>query len=157
MLIRRFHQDDAVAVARLFHASVHEIGGRYYSPEQVAAWSPAAPAPDRIVARAQDGRTFLVALDDLSEVTGFIDLERDGHIDFLYCRPDVIGRGVGSALYDQIELIARDARISFLHTEASEAALDFFVRKGFAVERRRDFAHDGVAIHNYRMVKSLIG
>jgi putative acetyltransferase len=39
--------------------------------------------------------------------------------------------------------------------EASEAARRLFERKGFVIEKRNDFPINGVAIHNYRMVKPL--
>ena len=155
MLIRPFLAADAVPLAALFHASVHQAGLRDYSPEQVSAWSPTVPDPARFIGRAQDGRIFLVAVDDAGNPIAYGDLERDGHIDHLYCRPDVVGTGIGSALYDALESAANDRGIEFLFVEASEAARRLFERKGFAVERRNDFAINGVPIHNYRMVKSL--
>jgi putative acetyltransferase len=39
--------------------------------------------------------------------------------------------------------------------EASEAARRLFERRGFTVVRRRDLDLDGVAIHNFAMVKRL--
>ena len=41
MIIRDFIPADADALAALFHTSVHQVGIRDYSAEQVAAWSPA--------------------------------------------------------------------------------------------------------------------
>jgi putative acetyltransferase len=155
MLIRPFQDADAAPLAALFHASVHQAGLRDYSPEQVSAWSPAAPDPARFIRRALEDRIFLVAVDDTGSPMAYGDLEGDGHIDHLYCRPDVVGAGIGSALYDALERAANDRGIRFLFVEASEAARRLFERKGFSVERRNDFAIDGVPIHNYRMVKSL--
>jgi putative acetyltransferase len=63
MLIRQFEPADAEALATLFHASVRKAGIRDYSAEQVAAWSPSKPDPDRYLQQAV-GRTFLVAVDD---------------------------------------------------------------------------------------------
>lgn len=105
MLIRQFEPSDADALAALFHASVHKAGIRDYSAEQVAAWSPSKPDPDRYLKQAE-GRTFLVAVDDDNRPIGYGDLEPNGHIDHLYCRPDVVGAGVGSAIYAAIEAAA---------------------------------------------------
>ena len=42
-----------------------------------------------------------------------------------------------------------------LYVEASELARRLFLRKGFTVVTRRDFAVGGVMIHNYAMEKRL--
>jgi putative acetyltransferase len=155
MLIRLFEPDDAAALARLFHASVHELGRRDYSPEQLAAWSPEPPDPSAFVERAADGRLMLVALDEAGAALAYGDVEPDGHIGHLYCRPDAAGSGIASALYDALECAARDRGIVRLYVEASEAARRMLERKGFAVRARRDFEISGVAIHNYAMTKTL--
>ena len=153
--IRPFRVGDAPALADLFHASVREVGSRDYSPEQVRAWSPVPPNPARYVEHASDGRTLLVAVNREDQPIAYGDLETDGHIDHLYCRPDCVGRGVASALYDCLERAAIEQRIALLIVEASEAARGLFERKGFTVEERREFPMNGVLIHNYRMTKQL--
>jgi putative acetyltransferase len=96
-----------------------------------------------------------VAADESDRPLAFGDLERNGRIDHLYCRPDVAGTGVASALYDRLEAAARDRGIGRLHVDASEPARRFFLRKGFTVLQRREFALGGVAIHNFAMEKRL--
>ncbi|KPF52370.1 hypothetical protein IP65_16575 [Novosphingobium sp. AAP1] len=154
MLIRKFEPNDADALATLFHATVHQVGIRDYSSEQVAAWSPSKPAVDRYLRQAE-GMTILVAVDDHGVIAGYGILEPSGHIDHLYCRPDVVGTGVGSAIFTAMEETARKAGISCLFTEASEAARRLFERRGFKLDARNDFTINGVAIHNYRMSKSI--
>jgi putative acetyltransferase len=156
MLIRPFEPGDAEALAALFHASVRQVGIRDYSAEQVAAWSPSPPDPTNYVGRSQKDRIFLVAVSDEGELIGYGDLEPNGHIDHLYCRPNVVGTGVGAALYDAIEVVARESGIGTLFVEASEAARRLFERKRFLVERRNDFELNGVMIHNYQMRKTLL-
>lgn len=155
MRIRPFRPADAPALAALFHAAVHRAGSRYYAPEQLHAWSPAPPPPDRYIEQAH-GRTFLVAQDAAGRVIGYGDLERDGHIDHLYCHPDVIGTGVGGAILDALEQAARGDAIARLYVEASENARPLFERRGFTLDARNDFERRGVAIHNYRMSKRLV-
>ena len=154
MIIRCFKPDDAAALAALFHASVQQIGIRDYSPAQVRAWSQATPEPADYLRRAE-GRVFLVAENSNREPVGYAVLEPNGHIDHLYCRPDVVGTGVGSALYAALENSAREKRIAFLYTEASEAARRLFERRGFYTGARHDFTLNGVIVHNYRMTKLL--
>jgi hypothetical protein len=54
-----------------------------------------------------------------------------------------------------VEAAAREQGIRSLFTEASELARRLFERKGFAVVERQDLVIRGVAIHNYRMAKTL--
>jgi putative acetyltransferase len=114
-----------------------------------------APSAERIHELSTDGRKRLVAVDGSDEPIAFIDLEKDGHIHFLYCSPDVIGKGVASAIYDELEKIARECGVSRLYSEASEAARRFFLKKGFVVTSRRQFEISGIQMHNYDVEKAL--
>lgn len=134
---------------------MHRIAASHYSPAQLCAWAPEAPDPERYRARAADGRLTLVATDAGDAPIAYGDLEADGHIDHLYCRPDAAGTGVTAALYAEIEAEARARGIARLYTEASEPARRFFLKRGFAVVERNDFEIAGVAIYNMRMEKWL--
>lgn len=155
MHIRAFRSGDAPALAQIFHDAVHQVGARHYSPEQLKAWAPAVPKPEGFIEKRADGRILLVAADESDRPLAYGDLEGNGHIDHLYCRPDVAGTGVASALYERLEAAARDGGIGRLHVEASEPARQFFLRKGFVLLERRELTLSGVAIHNYAMVKRL--
>jgi putative acetyltransferase len=96
-----------------------------------------------------------VAADTDDRPIAYIDLEPDGHIDRLFCAPEAAGQGIASQLYDAVEAAAREQGIRTLFTEASELARRLFERKGFAVAERQDLVVRGVAIHNYRMTKTL--
>lgn len=155
MKIRPYKSEDAPALTALFHAAVHEIARLYYSRAQVNAWAPEVPDPARFRARAADGRTVLVAVDEGDAPLAYGELEGDGHIDHLFCRPDAAGTGVTAALYAALEAAARGRGIGLLYVEASEPARRFFVRQGFELIGRRDFEMAGVAIHNFEMEKRL--
>lgn len=157
MRIRNYRSGDAEALAQLFFDSVRQVGRRYYSQAQVEAWAPEPPSAAWVDRRSQDGRTLLVAADDRDAPIGYIDLEPDGHIDHMFCRPDHAGRGVGSALYDALEAVARERRLARLYVEASEAARALFGHKGFTLIRRRDFELRGEPIHHYLMERTLSG
>lgn len=155
MPIRSFRPEDAPALARIFYAAVHQIGALHYSAEQLKAWAPAVPDPERFLERGADGRILLVAADESDRPLAYGDLEANGHIDHLYCRPDVAGTGVASALYDRLEAAAKARGIGRLFVEASEPARRFFLRKGFILLRRLEFTLAGVPIHNFAMEKTL--
>jgi putative acetyltransferase len=153
--IRRFRDDDAPALAALFHGAVHGIAAAHYSQAQVEAWAPALPDPERFRARAADGRLLLVAVDEAGAPLAYGDLEPDGHIDHLYRRPDAAGTGVTASLYAELEAAARARGIARLYVEASEPARRFFLKRGFTLTARNDFELAGVPIHNWRMEKTL--
>ncbi|MBP8062341.1 MAG: GNAT family N-acetyltransferase [Brevundimonas sp.] len=153
--IRPWQDGDAGALAAVFERAVRAIGARDYSQAQIEAWIGHEPRTESFRAKMSDGRRCWVALDSMGEVTAFVDLEADGHIDFLFADPDVAGRGAASALLDVLERTAREEGQARLYVEASEAARRFFLKRGYAVERRRDFEIRGVAIHNYAMSLAL--
>jgi putative acetyltransferase len=155
MDVRLFRPGDAAFLADIFYAAVHVVARRHYTREQVEAWAPAPPAPAFYRDRALDGRLLLVAVNDRDAPLAYGDLEADGHIDHLYCRPEVAGTGVAGAVCDRLEAAAAERGLRRLHVEASEPARRFFLRRGFAVTGRRDFAVRGVAIHNFAMEKRL--
>jgi putative acetyltransferase len=153
--VRPYRHDDAPALAALFHAAVHGIAGNHYSQTQLNAWSPAVPDPERFRIRGGDGRLLLVAVDAADAPLAYGDVEADGHIDHLFCRPDAAGSGVTAALYAELERSARERGIARLYTEASEPARRFFLKQGFTELARNDFELAGVPIHNFRMAKAL--
>ncbi|MDR6182097.1 GNAT family N-acetyltransferase [Asaia bogorensis] len=154
MLIRQFKPEDAIQIADIFHAAVHETGARYYTPMQISAWSPTRPDPQKFAMMAKK-RLFLVAQAESGQLLGFGDLEPDGHIDHLFCSPDSVRTGVGTRLYLALEDAARKNSLQVLRVEASESALAFFERHGFTNVGRQDLVRHGVSIHNYRMQKHL--
>ncbi|HYE44065.1 MAG TPA: GNAT family N-acetyltransferase [Caulobacteraceae bacterium] len=152
---RPFRPADAEALTHVFYDAVHQVAAQYYSPEQIAAWVPERPPAERYLARGADGRLILVAADEADRPVAYVDLEADGHIDHLFCRPEQAGRGVTGALYAALEAEARARGLSRLYVEASEPAKRFFLRQGFSVVTRRDFEVRGVPIHNWAMEKRL--
>ncbi len=153
--IREYQKGDAPHIAQLFYVSVRGLGPLRYTAEQVAVWAPEPIDPATVHAKTIDGRTTLVAVNASSEVIAYADLEDDGHIDHLYCHPDVSGTGVAEQLLDELLVRAIAARMPRLYTEASELAKGVFKRKGFELVCRRDFELRGVPIHNFAMERLL--
>jgi putative acetyltransferase len=86
----------------------------------------------------------------------FGDMEANGHLDHLFATPEALGSGAAAAVYERLELHAKELSLARLYVEASECALRFFERKGFVKLRRNDFGLRGVSIHNYTMEKILV-
>ncbi|MEQ9348437.1 MAG: GNAT family N-acetyltransferase [Thalassospira sp.] len=153
--IRPFRDSDAPVMVEIFRRAVNELGSLAYGPEQVAVWASLQPTPERFAELMKDGRCCLVAVDHDDQVVAFTDVEKDGHIGFLYALPDIAGRGIVSELYDALEAEAKTQNIGKLYSEASEQAKSFLLKKGFSVVERRDFEVAGVPIHNYAVEKRL--
>jgi putative acetyltransferase len=153
--LRPFRESDAEDMAAVYERAVRDIGARDYSAEQVAAWVGQGPRAERFREKIMDGRRGWVAVDDAGRVMGFVDLEADGHIDFLYVDPDAAGQGVATRMLDELERVARSTGIKRLYVEASESARRVFERRGYTVTARRDFEISDVAIHNYAMERWL--
>ena len=152
-VVRDYRRGDAEPICRLFYETVRTEHLGDYSPEQVRAWAPEIPAPAAWHER-MSGRHTLVA-DESGEVVGFAELENDGHLDMLYCRPGAVGRGVGSGLYAAVEERARGLGVGRISTEASITARPFFTRHGFAVLRRNTVLREGIELTNFYMEKVL--
>lgn len=157
MRVRAFQAGDAERLGIIFYRSVREAARRAYSREQVEAWAVAVPAAGFYEARARDGRLLLVTVDGRDGPVAYGDLERNGHIDHLFCHPDAVGTGAASMLYDRLEVEARAWSVQRLFVEASELARPFFEHKGFTMLQRHDFVMRGVPIHHYWMEKLLGG
>lgn len=155
MRIRNYLARDAEAIGDLYERSVREIAKLDYSAQQIDAWAGRRLSAARCEELMGDGRWRFVAVDHEDKLLAFIDLERDGHIDFLYRDPQATGIGIASSLYDHVEALGRQYGIERLYSEASEAAKRFFLKKGFVVLHRRDFEIDGTPIHNYAVEKRL--
>ena len=156
MSIRLFRPEDAPALAQIFFSAIHGIASAHYSADQIRAWAPQIPDPQRFVARGADGRTLLVAVDEEDRPMAYGDVEPDGHIDHLFCRPDAAGTGLAAKLYEELERTAKELGISELFVEASEPARRFFIKRGFTTEKRRDFDIDGTPIHHFVMKKHIV-
>jgi putative acetyltransferase len=157
--VRPFILEDAPALAELTVAAIAITATRAYSVKQVLSWAARHPGAPRFTESAAKGDTILVALADDDSPAAYTLMERDGHIDMLYCHPDHGGKGLASALLAAAEADARLSRITQLYAEASELARPVFERAGFALLHRRDFTlqmgDEEVPIHNYAMEKHL--
>ena len=153
--IRPFRDDDAEAVAEVCAAAIEVIGPRAYSEEQVAVWRARHPGAQRYRDLAAAGAKIIVGVDDADSPVAYAVLERDGHLDHLYCHPDHTRRGLAVQLLAEAEMLAREWGVERLYTEASELARPSFERVGYAVAHKPEFEIDGIAIHNYAMEKAL--
>lgn len=149
MIVRRYEAGDEHAAIGVFVQSVRVIGPSKYSTAQVDAWLSAHRDPQAWAMRMLGRETF-VALDG-GRVVGWIEMENDGHVDFLYCSPEAAGQGVAGALYDELLARVREMRLPRLFSEASRFAEPFFLKRGWKVDAHEVVVRQGIEIQRARM------
>ena len=153
MKIRPFQPGDVETLALLFTTTVHEINSRDYSAAQVHAWAP--PTPDLERWRASFIGKIVYVAEVADRPRGFAELEPNGHIDRFYIDAKNMGRGLGRALYETVELQANALKLEKLFVEASLTAKPFFERMGFRVVQEQTVSVRGVQMNNFVMEKAL--
>jgi len=148
-MIRIYQQGDHTAIAEIFTRAVHEIASEAYSEEQCLAWSDREPNPDHWRRRCELKRPFVAITD--SRISGFLELDPDGHIDCAYIHPDFKRRGIMTGLVQH----AIDTCFAFhrhrLYVEASTCARQLFEKRGFQLIRENMVNIRGVELLNYHM------
>ncbi len=151
MQIRLFCPKDSEQVAQLFHDTVRLINIQDYSQKQVEAWAP-NDLYFRNWSKIYSGRFTYVAIKN-DKIIGFGELEANGHIDCFYVHHLYQRKGVGSKIYQAIEIKARELKLTRLFTEASITAKPFFINQGFVVIKQQQIFCRGVAFINFLMEK----
>jgi putative acetyltransferase len=151
--IRPYQTDDVADLVALFRSSVRSIGRRDYTDSQVQAWAPDLIDHDAFGRRRATKSTWIAEYEH--RITGFSDVEADGHIDMLYVHPHFQRRGVARALLTHIEQLALNRGLDCLYTEASITARPLFEAMGFHVVAAQTVTVRGESMTNYRMEKRL--
>ncbi|BBL90463.1 acetyltransferase [Vibrio rotiferianus] len=151
--IRRFESGDEETLRTLFYYTVRKICINDYTDAQVSAWAPNIYVADDWNKKIALLNPFVVLLD--GQVVGYADLQPDGYIDHFFCHWQHQGKGVGTALMQQ--LIAEGAR-NFnhrLYANVSLTAKPFFERHGFTVAKQQSVDIRGQTLTNFLMEKEL--
>ncbi|WP_120498878.1 GNAT family N-acetyltransferase [Kiloniella sp. EL199] len=153
MIIRPHKPEDAVILFQLFYDTVHKVNIQNYSQEQVDAW-----APENFDIKRWQERTksyFIFVAEDDSGITGFAELEENGHIDCFYVHHKKQGLGIGGKLMSELEQKAKDLKLTEIYAEVSITARPFFEKKEFKVTQKQEVVLRGQSLMNYKMSKSL--
>lgn len=151
--LRPYKPSDAPALAALFRASIAELTGEDYEPEQQEAWMAAADDEAAFAARLGAHLTLVAVAGGVP--VGFISLKDDAHIDLIYVHPDAAGQGVARLLTDAAETLAAARGTKRLEVDASDTALGFFQHRGYVPERRNSVPRGDVWLANTTLCKAL--
>ncbi|WP_119461684.1 GNAT family N-acetyltransferase [Rhodospirillaceae bacterium SYSU D60014] len=151
--VRAVHPDDATAILRVHEQSIRELGPTGYAPEEVESWAAGLRA-EGYVEEMASGETLLVAEAE-SRIVGFGGLKSE-EINTLYVAPEMARRGVGSALLQSLESIARDRGRRRLRLTATLIGEPFYRRHGYReLDRRKHPTRGGILIDSVVMEKDL--
>jgi len=148
-MIRIFQHGDHLAIAEIFTTAVHQIASEVYTPEQCLAWASLQINYDHWKRRCELKRPFVAVTD--SEISGFLELDPDGHIDCSYVNPKFKRRGIMTGLVRHAVDTCFGFNIHRVYVDASICARPLFEKAGFKVTRENIVTIDGVDLLNFKM------
>jgi putative acetyltransferase len=144
---------DVPLLAEIFRASVEELAADDYSEAQRDAWASAADDEQAFAQKLASELTLVATLSGAA--IGFAALADNRVIDMLYVHPAAAGQGAGAMLCDALEKLAAARGARELTVEASDAARDFFAKRGYEAQQRNTVSLNGEWLANTTMVKRL--
>ncbi|OYW54973.1 MAG: GNAT family N-acetyltransferase [Hyphomicrobium sp. 32-62-53] len=151
--LRPFLPADTLALRDLFAASVEELTQDDYDEDQRAAWVAFAEDAEGFRDRLEEATTLVIELD--GEPAGFASLKENSILDMLYVHPYHAGTGIGTALCDALEKIAKARGAKAITVESSETAVEFFEGRDFEATQRNSVERFGEWLATTTMKKSL--
>lgn len=151
--VRKAQPEDYPALWKLFFDTIHHVNRQDYTPEQIAAWTPAQIELPRWVQRmAQIDPWLAVAA---GQLVGFADLQHDGLVDMFFVHYQWQGQGVGKRLFAEIDFKASQLGLTELFSHVSITARPFFESRGFLVDASQEVTIGGIVLQNFLMRKPL--
>jgi putative acetyltransferase len=151
--LRPFLPTDTPVLAAIFAASVAELTGDDYSEAQQEAWASAVDDEEKFGQRLASELTLVATLQN--SPVGFAALKGPDHIDMLYVHPSAVGQGVASMLCDALEKLAGGRGAKNLTVDASDNAMEFFLKRGYVAMQRNTVTVNGEWLANTTMQKAL--
>jgi putative acetyltransferase len=129
MKIRRAVAADAAEIASLHKASISQLCSSHYSEVEIHAWAgPKKPADYHIGI----GSGAVLIAEVGCEILGFSLFDSDeAELRALYVHPAHVGRGIGSALLEEVEVSARSSGLRYVRLNATLNSVGFYERLGY--------------------------
>lgn len=123
MIIREYQSTDCIELAELFYNTVHTVNAKDYTKEQLDVWATGQVDLTKWNQSFQEHFSIVAVDDDI--IVGFGDVDKTGYIDRLFVHSDYQGKGIATAICNQLESAVQENIV----THASIAAKPFF-KKG---------------------------
>ena len=146
--MRRYQPGDCKMLGQLFYDTVHSVNCRDYTPQQLHVWATGNMDGERWNQSFLEHYT-LVAVEG-ETIVGFGDIDDTGYLDRLYVHRDYQGRGIATAICNELEQAVGSPKIV---THASITAKPFFEKRGYRVVKQQQVERQGVVLINYWMEK----
>lgn len=150
MRIRPYQPQDLPQIAELFYNTVHSVNAKDYPKEQLDVW--ATGALDLLKwDQSLSEHYAVIAVDEEETILGFGDIDHTGYLDRLYVHQNYQGRGIATAICDELEQTVQSGIIT---THASITAKPFFEKRGYQIIKEQQVERQGVSLTNYVMQKN---
>jgi putative acetyltransferase len=152
--LRPFLLEDAPLLAEIFRDSIEELAVDDYSEAQQEALASAADDEEAFAQRLAQQLTLIATIN--GSPAGFASLANNDTIDMLYMHPAAAGQGGGTMLVDALEKLAAARGAKRLVADVSDAAQDFFKKRGYSARQRNTMQIGGEWLANTTMEKQLV-
>lgn len=143
MELRKYQSSDCKEVTELFFNTVHIINAKDYTKEQLDVWATGQVDLEKWDQSLQEHYSVVAVENDV--IVGFGDIDSTGYLDRLFVHADYQGRGIATAICNQLEQ-AVPGRIT---THASITAKPFFEKRGYKVIKEQKVERQGIFLTNF--------
>lgn len=147
MIIREYQSTDCKELAELFYNTVHTVNAKDYRKEQLDVW--ASGQYDLTKWNQSFQEHFCIVAVEADIIVGFGDVDKTGYLDRLFTHSDYQGKGIATAICNQLESAVQGNVI----THASITAKPFFEKRGYKVVREQQVKRQGIFLTNFVMIK----
>lgn len=147
MFIRAYQSSDCAEMAELFYSTVHTVNAKDYTAEQLNVWATGQVDMEKWNQSFHENYT-IVAVEGRM-IVGFGDIDRTGYLDRLYIHKDYQGKGIATAICNELESKVQQTIV----THASVTARPFFEKRGYKVLREQQIERQDIFLTNYIMEK----
>lgn len=147
MEIRKYQQSDCRELTELFYNTVHTVNVKDYTKEQLDVWATGEVDLEKWNQSLQEHYSIVAVENNV--IVGFGDIDKTGYLDRLFVHANYQGRGIATAICNQLELAVEGNII----THASVTARPFFEKRGYKVVKEQQAKRQGTYLTNYVMVK----
>lgn len=146
-IIREYQTSDCKEITELFYNTVHTVNAKDYTKEQLDAWAKEQVDLEKWNQSLQEHYSIVAVEDEV--IVGFGDIDKTGYLDRLFVHTDYQGRGIATAICNQLEQAVKGN----ITTHASITAKPFFEKKGYRVVKEQQVERQGVFLTNFCMEK----
>ena len=154
MELRKYKSEDCTTLAELFFQTVHTINSKDYTNDQLDAWATGD------VDISAWNRSFLnhntLVAEINTTIVGFGDMDDNGYLDKLFVHKDYQGKGVATAIVNELEQQAVRHGVTLFSTHASITAKPFFEKRGYRVVRENTAVRCNIVLNNFIMGKKFV-